>query len=60
MCGAAHRLAAQDGVEDVEARVLQVGEQPDQQRPDVAELRARLDHLRQSQLRALRGVERHE
>jgi hypothetical protein len=57
---AVRRLAGQDRVEDVEARVLQVGEQPHQQGTDVAELRARLDHLRQAELRALRGVERHE
>src|SRR6185437_2648628 len=29
-------------------------------RPDVAELGSGLDHLRQAELRALRGVERHE
>jgi hypothetical protein len=43
----------EQGVEDVEAGVLQVGEQPHQDRPDVAELRPRLDHLRQPELRAL-------
>ena len=58
--GAAHSVASQDGVENVEAGVLDVGEEPDQERPDVAELRARLDHLRQAELGSLRGVERHE
>jgi len=58
--GAAHSVASEDGVENVEAGVLEVGEQPDEERPDVPELRARLDHLRQAQLWSLRRVKRHE
>src|SRR3954447_20910750 len=47
-------------LKNVEAGVLQIGEQPDQQRADVAELWSRLDHLREAQLRSLRAVEGHE
>jgi hypothetical protein len=38
----------------------QIGEQPDEDRADVAELGPRLDHLRQPELWPLRGVRRHE
>ena len=58
--GSGDGLAGQDSVEDVEAGVLEVGEEPDQQGADVAELRPGLDHLRQAELGALGGVRRHE
>jgi len=58
--GRVEGLAGQDRVEDVEAGVLQVGEEPHEQRSHVPELRPRLDHLREPELGSLRGVERHE
>jgi hypothetical protein len=53
-------LTGEDRVEDVEARVLHIREQPHQQGAHVTELGPRLDHLRQSELRALGRVEGHE
>src|ERR1700689_2190758 len=47
-------------IEGVVADVGDQGHRPHQQRADVAELRPRLDHLRQPELRSLRGVKGHE
>ena len=54
------RLRGQHLVEGVEADERNQCDGPHQQCTRIAELRARLDHLRQAQLRPLRGVERHE
>jgi hypothetical protein len=55
-----HGLRGQDLIERVEADVGDQGNDPDQQSAHVAELWARLDHLRQAELRALGRMKGHE
>ena len=53
-------LRGENLIEGVEADVGDERHAPHQQRADVAELRPRLDHLRQAELRSLRRMKRHE
>ncbi len=54
------RVGGEHLIEGVVADVGHHRHAPHQQRAEVAELRSRLDHLRQAELRALRRVECHE
>ncbi len=53
-------LRGEDLIESIESNVGKEGHAPYQQCAHVAELRPRLNHLRQSELRALRRMKRHE
>ena len=54
------RLRSQHLIERVVAGVRDQGHSPYEQGTDITELRPRLDHLRQAELRSLRRVEGHE
>ncbi len=55
-----HGLGRQDLIEGIESDVRNERHAPHQEGTDVAELRPRLDHLRQAELRALGGMKSHE
>ena len=55
-----HRAGRERLVERIEPDIGDERDDPDQQRPQVTELRARLDHLRQAEMRSLRAMQRHQ